>query len=1173
MLEPLAATVLSSILPSQPLASQVLAYRSAFGMAVRSATHALPHDFFTPHSSAVKGKGRALPELEDEQRAYCSSSDGAILSRCEAISEQETVSPTLPSALLARQRTRRTPGHRCIATGSGSQIPSLRTWMRQVHTVQRRHASSRPALETTRHPHDAGLLRNWIETFRKVAMGAGDVHPEEAWQAYESIRLHTGDNPGPPPTVLAFLANVVLSVVSSQPRDLSADLMQHWGHRLQEALHHVDPGIGHMPNNTVRTRWNGLQVAARAMLGELDEAVDAAAMLYHHVHVRTKVQQRGHILEVYTILICAVHQCRGPCAVLDTLLENLWLRKYLTGQQPPPRDIVPAVNRLKQVSLSLLSAIQDPVDYIAHSSKLWCSPRLRLTMGELLIRAMAESKRDPYPVFQALQRESLRIPEDIVFLVVRQLARTAVFDVAHSVLETVPKTDRIKDAERPNTRYHSMALYLCSRQGDVTRAQEHYRLLADVGRVKPEDKAALLRAHATAGNPDRVAEVFHKLFATPSDQNGPRLVHYTSVISAYANAGDMDGVNVWLGHLSEAGFRPDVHIYGVILQCFAVQGDIASMTALLDQMRDSSVAPTLSIYTTLISTLAKRQDPQAAECIYKRAIEEGIVPDRQMITALMNAYAEAGSWHGVLRAFDYLTTDGRAGAILTTEVLNTLMKAYVLIGAPFRLVAKLLRQYHREGIQSDARTFALLMQSACDAGYMDIAEHVLKEMDRLAMEGQAALAPNVYVMTVLMRGYLLTGRRIKAKGVLDRMKERGIKPNAVTYAAIMQAYTQQRTEQGVEVAEELLNSLVNDKLEEPWMQLEGGRAQALETVFQPLVYAYARRAEAAEVERIYQNLISSGGEPTLGIMTALLDVHRRQGDVGALRQTWLDVHRLGLEYSRRNDLLGGAPDAPNAPTSLQNHGRAMCVPLSIYIDGLSAGGAHAEVARVWKALKDAGLPFDSHNWNHLVVALVRAGEPHRAFDVVENVILRFQQYVERQLGEGGARDRRPDSPLAPALPPVEEGDLPPPRVEAPLRNAVRRAEQVRRVARRTQRAATGDGEDEGEDGDDFAHPLEMLQQLSPMWNTWRPHGATLVLLGRVLAHLRSGHVVQPVRPGADVSFEQAALDEAELSARTAAAAKVLGGIYDAFPRTVRLVEEYELLRRSVYSRKTTAQRY
>ena len=67
MLEPLAATVLTSILPVRPLSS-----KTVFGMAVRSATqtqHAFPLDFFTPHPRRVdsKGKGRALPEDEDER--------------------------------------------------------------------------------------------------------------------------------------------------------------------------------------------------------------------------------------------------------------------------------------------------------------------------------------------------------------------------------------------------------------------------------------------------------------------------------------------------------------------------------------------------------------------------------------------------------------------------------------------------------------------------------------------------------------------------------------------------------------------------------------------------------------------------------------------------------------------------------------------------------------------------------------------------------------------------------------------------------------------------------------------------------------------------------------------------------------------------------------------------
>lgn len=70
MLEPLAATVLTSVLPYRPFATHFLASRSAVGMAVRNAKPSLPHDFFTPHPSGVKGKGRALPE---DEHGLCSS--------------------------------------------------------------------------------------------------------------------------------------------------------------------------------------------------------------------------------------------------------------------------------------------------------------------------------------------------------------------------------------------------------------------------------------------------------------------------------------------------------------------------------------------------------------------------------------------------------------------------------------------------------------------------------------------------------------------------------------------------------------------------------------------------------------------------------------------------------------------------------------------------------------------------------------------------------------------------------------------------------------------------------------------------------------------------------------------------------------------------------------------
>ncbi|KAI0375872.1 hypothetical protein BV20DRAFT_1110207 [Pilatotrama ljubarskyi] len=1159
MLEPLAATVLNSVLPTRPLSTHFFLSRSAFGMAVRTATQSLPHDFFTPHHMSVKGKGRALPE--DERGPCGSSSNSNELEGRRVLSESRSLSPSASRTFTTRQRTRRMSGHKSIASGSGSHIPSLRTWSRHVHVTQRRHASSRPAVDVPRHPspHPSQTpdeRQTWLKTFKDVSQDATAAHPEDAWQAFESLRIRDGRIPGPPSLVLAFLANVTLSAMQDGQEDMSSELLHRWGKRLQEALHHIDPGIQDMPRNLVRVRWNGLFVAASAMLGRLDEAAESISMLAHHADPQHQDRQRGWVLEIYTMILLALHHYRGPRAVLNLLVEHHWVMKYLTGTKHPAA-VIPDVKRFAKVARFLLSRIEDPVHYLRDSLRVLSKDQLS-ALGSLLIFASSRTTDHLTGLVHVLQRNSIRMRPHTVFFLVRELARRGAFDIAHELLDSVSPTMTGHDG-RPQDRpgYHSTALYLSSREGDVGAADRHYTSLAQSGSEDLDDKAAYMHAYALAGQPTRAVELFRELFPSGPDsgpkQQRPNLVHYTTVMFAFSQAGDLDGVNRWLGELSRASLRPDLHVYSIILQSFASRGDIESMHTLLDQMRESNITPTSVIYTTLISTVAERSDPMAAERIYKRALDEGVVPDRQMVTSVMDAHVEAGSWHGVVRAYDYLNTAGRPGAGVTIEVFNTLMKAYVLIGAPFRVVANLFRRLGGGKLRPDARTFALLIQSACDSGFMDIAEELYTEMERLAKQDkQTALRANIYVLTIMMRGYLLIDRRAKAKAILERIKKHGLQPNAITYSAILKAYGDQGNVQGVQIAEEFLQSLMKAESEKSWLHLGRGRSVMLDSVFRPLLDAYVAQGNVFDVERIHQDMVEAGGEPTLGSITALLDVHRRTGNVEGVRTIWPEVYRLGLEYVRANSLL--TQEEASAP-SLSGAGIVMCVPLSIYMDALSGTGDHAEVARVWKQLKDEGLQFDSHNWNHLVVALVRAGQPHRAFDIVENVILKYQEKSRRNERR---RDANPKTPLTLDLPPLEEGDIPLPRSEAPLHNARRRAGIVERTTRRLGQA----GSLEGKNADDFAHPLFLLQQLSPVWNTWRPHGATLTLLGRVLDHLQSGRLVQAIRPGSDLEFEQAALDEKEITQRTEAAGEVLGGIYDAFPRTVRLVREYELMKRT-----------
>ena len=63
MLEPLATSVINTLLSGRPLTGHSSASQSV-RMAVKTASSALPSDFFTPHPRRAKGKERAAPDRD-----------------------------------------------------------------------------------------------------------------------------------------------------------------------------------------------------------------------------------------------------------------------------------------------------------------------------------------------------------------------------------------------------------------------------------------------------------------------------------------------------------------------------------------------------------------------------------------------------------------------------------------------------------------------------------------------------------------------------------------------------------------------------------------------------------------------------------------------------------------------------------------------------------------------------------------------------------------------------------------------------------------------------------------------------------------------------------------------------------------------------------------------------
>ena len=102
-----------------------------------------------------------------------------------------------------------------------------------------------------------------------------------------------------------------MSVANRRQGPRSQDVLRLWGTRIQDMLHHIDPGIQDTPQEHLRTRWNYLHIAATGMMGQLDEAAASARASFDHVdHASQDTQNnelRAQMLQAYVVLMQAVN--------------------------------------------------------------------------------------------------------------------------------------------------------------------------------------------------------------------------------------------------------------------------------------------------------------------------------------------------------------------------------------------------------------------------------------------------------------------------------------------------------------------------------------------------------------------------------------------------------------------------------------------------------------------------------------------------------------------------------------------------------------------------------------------------------------------------------------------------------------------------------------------------
>ncbi|KAI5454480.1 hypothetical protein NCC49_003380 [Naganishia albida] len=672
--------------------------------------------------------------------------------------------------------------------------------------------------------------------------------------------------------------------------------------------------------------------------------------------------------------------CSSVLAVLTPLFANR--RKFGWNSS----------SALLETVIQLATAVGDPVAWLQRqlvkTQKLPSgAKRQNLERGaaELILFGLIgnASARKLCNLYDEIQHNNITISPMALATTASTLAAMGVYDQAHEIYSTIDLTAAF-DSKTAHTVFRMLH--------DLGLEDEAARMLAS--QTIDVDVELLLDTLSHCVKHGRQSSVLAILL-----QNVPRVADALAgrtrvsklrkrdqqvlqrLFTSYTSIGDVAQGEVLLRIMEGHGFCRGTFSYNILLQAYVTRQDTVSAMALLEYMRERSVRFDRATYSTLMSLHVNQKNPSQVQAIFDEMQRDGIVPDSITYAILLNAQIEVNNWQKAAKLWESFPRDIQSDP----NIANTLLKGMVLLSAPHQEVYRLFLSAYIEPSKADQIAWTILIQSACDSGHLSRARELFEDFKLFTRQSGSRLRLDHYLSSILVVGHIRHREIVLAKQIHDEMQREGVENTSVIYAAIIDASLKGLWPISAIRAKELAYKLLN---ESDALQREPHKRgpQPVENIIVPLMRSSIRDGDIRESERLFELAVEKGGQPSLTLYVMLLDAYRQTQEYDRVQEVWKAIRNMVIE-----------PTTPklnvvdfDKTLSLDSR---LCIPLSIYIDAMSAANRLGQIQRVWADLHKQGFGFDAHNWNQLAVALVKAGHAFRGFDIVENVLIKHQEEV------------------------------------------------------------------------------------------------------------------------------------------------------------------------------------
>lgn len=318
----------------------------------------------------------------------------------------------------------------------------------------------------------------------------------------------------------------------------------------------------------------------------------------------------------------------------------------------------------------------------------------------------------------------------------------------------------------------------------------------------------------------------------------------------------------------------DIKAYAILMLAFARSGNAAKVQSYFADLQTAHPDKiTLSFFWPLLTAHAQRAEVEQVQKYFSLISQEyGLVPDLRCWNILLHAYSKARDLEGALQVYEDMAAQAIKPDGFTLSPLMSLFAATGDVDA----IEQLLTVAKEKGIP-----IAPPMVGSRVLAY--IRNHEVEKAEQIARDATAGRKMSqtidsfTGVWNHIVTAYALEREPKAAIRILNFMEEEGMRPNSMTYAALMQCLT---NVQQTNIADRILQNVLRDK-----------NLQALGFHYAIIIRGYTHEGKFEAAFDTYQDMLRRKIKPSVGVEAVMMKL-RTAADEKQTRKFGLDMQTI-----------------------------------------------------------------------------------------------------------------------------------------------------------------------------------------------------------------------------------------------------------------------------------------